>query len=370
MAEKPEQNNWRRPTSSRLPILFANSVLISIGILTLLFHSADHFPPRFSNTCVCGGWTGYGFSNVANKRTRAVIWSRESAFECATHACFSSNRMSLHTTKTSYTESLKLETKIRETLEQYKKRIWQPETDTREIENRFKDATCSVVGGAPFKSFARARSQSIDAQQYVFRANLNVPLGKNTNSNPMTLPDNMTTIDRNLGIGTRTDMLFINHIALERARCFANLPKGLNDYLGDTILLLHMFREDEIDGLLECNERLHASRSKMRMFGLHPSVRHMNQILLAKETNTSVDENLGRIPFSTTGLTMLTSALALCREVYAYGFTGSTSKAVANTMYTTAGGHDLAVERKVMQGIKDCKYLSEDGLCRKLKHLE
>lgn len=307
---------------------------------------------------------------------RGVFWDKKDAKTCATRRCFSKSLWRYATFKAPVSQVRQLEDYVRKKLREGYDEYWHTVDDLKQVEDVLARSSCSVVGGAPIVGDRFVRSADIDRQDIVIRANLNLPLQHSSSSKKLpaahgsVIPHTEANISASLGLGTKTNILFINYIALRRADCFVDIPDNLKNYLENVHLVLHMHRWHEVVSYLHCRKRLQESNSTIQILPLHPAVRVMNARLLARAAFGNRPPGKRFVPFATTGLSMLTSALSLCKSVHAFGFTGLHNVSYTNSAYATTGGHNIKLERSLMQNIRECRVLQLDGLCEKFISLQ
>jgi hypothetical protein len=337
----------------------------------------------------CGGWPGYGWevelpghskprraldrmAHVLHGVRRPVIWSRQDAVQFAQGGCLSRSSWGPNAMLTPRKQCSVIEDDILQSMGNDTYGAWPSRRETAILENAARRSTCSAVGAGPFTGDAVERSRRIDQSRFVVRVNLHFPFSDGLRALKAQMPPESARVNKSLGLGTRTDILVLNPFALVQSNCLVNLSRDLEAHLSDTLILLHMHQRIGIERLLTCNERLYKSGSLLRIFPLNPAVKLLSQKLVAAAMNANPHAMLDyrHVPFSSTGLTMITTALRLCNSVHAHGFVGSPLSSYANTTYLTNGDHDIRIERRVTHGIEGCSFLREGRLCSKLKLLD
>jgi Glycosyltransferase family 29 (sialyltransferase) len=300
----------------------------------------------------------------------AVLWDRQSALDCVRRRCFSTSAwvkaamMMSETNATGYEERV---LEMREFRDSWGWRLpiwdWPGRREVKKLLPMFKRRSCSVVGGAFFETEKVARSRDIDAQDLIFRVNMALPFEKKgtgfPNATAQVLPE--------LGMGTRTDVLVMNYIAMRTTNCFQNLPPILAAHLKDTVIFFHLHTRNQVNQFLECRQVIRTQQVPTRMFALHPALRLEDAALLNR---TQIAFRVRRGSYATSGFSAVTAALNLCDSVKAFGFQGPLTSNYANETYKYSSHHNLVLERLAMKQVSECKDLRRDSVCEKLTLVE
>jgi Glycosyltransferase family 29 (sialyltransferase) len=240
---------------------------------------------------------------------------------------------------------------------------WPGRGEVKKLLPMFNWRSCSVVGGAFFETEKLARSRDIDAQNLIFRVNMALPFEKKGTG----FPNATAQVLPGLGLGTRTDVIVMNFIAMSTTNCFQDLPPILGEHLKDTVIFFHLHAQDQVNEFLECRRVIRTQQIPIRMFALHPALRLEDAVLLNR---TQVAFGVERGSYATSGFSAVTAALNLCDSVKAFGFQGSLTYNYANESYVYSPHHNLALERIAMKQVAECKDLRRDSICKKLTLVE
>lgn len=305
-------------------------------------------------------------------------WTSESAARCARERCFSSSNW----TQSVLRNGLKKATYFEDALANASTGAWGwpgKQDVKRRLIDRYRGKRCAVVGGAPFSTDPTTRSRKIDESGVTIRVNLAMPFSKQASRGRL-LPATDATGDAGKGIGTKTDVLILNWIALKDAKCFTDLDSQvLKRHLAGATMFILLHEVEHIQLFLHCRRRLRESGSDIFLVPIHPEVRLVDtramQRTLSRFSESKRKElfpgsrHKGSIPFATSGLSAVSVALRLCQSVRTFGLHGDTHHTLNNVTYNPTNFHALSVERLVLQLVRKCEAMREGGLCRRLVDL-
>lgn len=329
----------------------------------------------------------------------SVAWTAESARNCASNGCivrsnWTRDRWAGGLTESGGTEYRRYFEESVSTASNISGR-WPNSTVVRRAISGYEKATCTVVGGAPFNDIPRARSAYIDGEQNgtglkkifkTIRINLALPFAlKKGRSQTLPLPNEK--IDASLGLGTKTDVLFVNTMALQNAGCFGRLEKGteLFEHLRNTIVFVWMIEPRQADYFIGCLKAFEKGRggphdNGLKLFPLNPLIPEsgIRAILDVIQTVSESEKKFLSIPWTanprgfmpTTGFLAVLSSLRLCGSVRTKGLTGSVKKSHLNETYTASAYHSIAAERVALEKIANCSMTQRNHMCKTLVSLK
>lgn len=315
------------------------------------------------------------------------IWSKENALKCATKRCIENSNLLYSALHLNPPRSKILEETVARAASSD---LWPSMREVESILSRFRKKTCVVVGGAPFNESGSARTMRVDngvgnSGDDVVRVNLGTLPFPKSNAKMKLLPPRFSTVNRNLGLGTKTNLMIVNTIALREASCFANIDQNpaLLRHLHGVPIIVFLHDYGHVDALMKCASQLAekemqaniSKRTGIRLLPMNPNFRLDNARLLSDAIEGLSDDERKVIyphrgvPFATTGFTAVALALSLCQHVRTVGLAGDTEHSFTNESYKPSSFHSLTTERYAMKKIRDCTVLSDEGICEKLTEL-
>lgn len=304
----------------------------------------------------------------------SAAWSRESAARCSLDQCLSTSNWTSAVIRNDPRKAARFEDFLANATET---RWGWPTKQAIQLhfDKRFGQRRCSVVGGAPFSRNTTDRSARIDESELTIRVNLALPLKHQARQQQ--LQGKSLSGDATLGLGTRTDVLVLNWIALKKW-CFTSYNNAaVNAHLAGVTMLVMIHEVEHIDMFLRCKEDLRRAKSDIFLVPLHPQVRLEDERELQRTLLSSPEAKRKElfpgartpqsIPFATTGLSAVNVALRICGSVRTFGLRGDIHHTLKNVVYNPTSFHALAVERLTLNRVRDCRALKEGGLCRKLE---
>lgn len=304
----------------------------------------------------------------------SAAWSREGAARCSVDRCLSTSNWTSAVLRNDPRKAAGFE----DTLANATEAKWgwpTKEAIQLRFKERFAGKRCSVVGGAPFTGNSTDRSASIDEDDLTIRVNLALPFQKHQTTEKQ-LQENFGNGDASLGLGTKTNMLVLNWIALKKW-CFTSYNnERVRAHLSGATMLIMIHEVEHIDMFLRCRKKLRETQPDIFLVPLHPQVRlederELQQTLLGSPEATRQKLFPGArtpesIPFATTGISAVNVALRICGAVRTFGLRGDIHHTLKNVQYNPTSFHALAVERLTLKRVRECRALKEGGLCRKL----
>lgn len=324
----------------------------------------------------------------------SVLWTAESARKCVSNNCIvRSNFTTDRWRGNGWTDSgLELRRSFEEKVRNASTLSgrWPNSGVARQAFSDYEDATCTVVGGAPFSENPHTRSAYIDGEQSTIGPNrkhktirINLALPFALKAGNQRLPVQGENIDASLGLGTKTDVLFLNSIALRQSRCFLKLQNGteLFEHLRNTVVIVLLIEPPHADLFNQCfmaNEKKRGGPNDngLKLFPLNPIIPESAvRTLLDVIRNVPESEKiLLRIPraynrrgfLPTSGFMAVLSSLRLCGSVRTKGLAGSLYKNHLNQTYKACACHSIATERVALRKIADCNITLHEDTCKKL----
>jgi hypothetical protein len=241
--------------------------------------------------------------------TGIVVWAAESALDCAQRHCFVRSNWTQAVLRLDRLKAARFEKAVADA--SAPGGLWPTRLDAVDLMTVFKNSSCTVVGRSPYAGSALARSREIDHSDVTIRVNLALPFSRRA-SGQRALPGAGGRVEAAIGLGTRTEVIVLNWIALKAARCFADLSNPeLDRHLRNVILIAMLHDAGHVDLFLRCRAQLERRGRSVFLYALHPMLRLGDTLLLQSTMEGMTDEErrvafpgartAASIPFPTTG---------------------------------------------------------------------